>query len=138
MLFDFNSCSCTKYTISVQFVFLISGSAYCFLFTLLPVLDIYTPSGLNTNYMYLNQSQQTLPNGLVSMCTENVIDILMATYFVYILIFVAAVCCIVQNSHAQTVFVCTPSLSSQISLSSHPHHIASCLFSSRIILFFVR
>jgi hypothetical protein len=40
------------------------GSPYCFLFSLAPVMDVYFQSGLNTNYMYLNQNQQTLPNGL--------------------------------------------------------------------------
>ncbi|XP_033754671.1 MTOR-associated protein MEAK7-like [Pecten maximus] len=40
------------------------GSADNFLFTLSPQYGIYTTTSYNSNYMYLNQGQQTLPNGL--------------------------------------------------------------------------
>ena len=42
------------------------GNSDCFLFTLLPHFAVYYPSGYNTNYLYLQQNAQTLPNGLVS------------------------------------------------------------------------
>lgn len=40
------------------------GTADSFLFTLAPQYGIYTTTSYNSNYMYLNQGQQTLPNGL--------------------------------------------------------------------------
>ncbi|XP_048762250.1 MTOR-associated protein MEAK7-like [Ostrea edulis] len=40
------------------------GSASCFLFTLRPHYGIYTPTMYNENFMYLNQGQETLLNGL--------------------------------------------------------------------------
>ncbi|XP_064640488.1 MTOR-associated protein MEAK7-like [Lineus longissimus] len=40
------------------------GSTSCFLFTIHPKVGRYFPTGYNENYMYLNQMQQTLPNGL--------------------------------------------------------------------------
>ncbi|XP_077309532.1 MTOR-associated protein MEAK7 [Lithobates pipiens] len=40
------------------------GDSRCFLFTVSPHLDIYTYSGYNDHYMYLNHGQQTIPNGL--------------------------------------------------------------------------
>ncbi|XP_013380759.1 TLD domain-containing protein 1 isoform X2 [Lingula anatina] len=40
------------------------GTSRCFLFHLLPHYAIYYASGYNDHYMYLNQSQQTMPNGL--------------------------------------------------------------------------
>ena len=43
----------------------VSGSSSCFLFTLKPDLGVYTATGYNQNFMYLNQGVQTLPNGLV-------------------------------------------------------------------------
>lgn len=42
------------------------GNSDCFLFTLLPHFAVYYPSGYNTNYLYLQQNAQTMPNGLVS------------------------------------------------------------------------
>ncbi|XP_077144995.1 MTOR-associated protein MEAK7 [Ranitomeya variabilis] len=40
------------------------GDSRCFLFTVSPHLDIFTYTGYNDHYMYLNHSQQTMPNGL--------------------------------------------------------------------------
>ncbi|XP_051883923.1 MTOR-associated protein MEAK7 isoform X3 [Pristis pectinata] len=40
------------------------GDSRCFLFTLSPNLGIYTCTGYNDHYMYLNHGQQTMPNGL--------------------------------------------------------------------------
>ncbi|XP_060069360.1 MTOR-associated protein MEAK7-like [Ylistrum balloti] len=40
------------------------GSSDNFLFTLSPQYGIYNTTTYNSNYMYLNQGQQTLPNGL--------------------------------------------------------------------------
>ncbi|KAM9301768.1 MTOR-associated protein MEAK7 [Gastrophryne carolinensis] len=40
------------------------GDSQCFLFTVSPQLDIYTYTGYNDHYMYLNHGQQTMPNGL--------------------------------------------------------------------------
>ncbi|XP_078066737.1 MTOR-associated protein MEAK7 isoform X3 [Mustelus asterias] len=40
------------------------GDSKCFLFTLSPQLGIYTCTGYNDHYMYLNNGQQTMPNGL--------------------------------------------------------------------------
>ncbi|KAM4018039.1 LOW QUALITY PROTEIN: MTOR-associated protein MEAK7 [Anomaloglossus baeobatrachus] len=40
------------------------GDSRCFLFTALPRLDVFTYTGYNQHYMYLNHSQQTMPNGL--------------------------------------------------------------------------
>lgn len=40
------------------------GNSTCFLFTLSPNLGVFTYTGYNDHYMYLNQDQQTMPNGL--------------------------------------------------------------------------
>uniref|UniRef100_UPI00398E5AFD MTOR-associated protein MEAK7 n=1 Tax=Pristiophorus japonicus TaxID=55135 RepID=UPI00398E5AFD len=40
------------------------GDRKCFLFTLSPQLGVYTCTGYNDHYMYLNHGQQTMPNGL--------------------------------------------------------------------------
>ncbi|XP_062276771.1 MTOR-associated protein MEAK7 [Scomber scombrus] len=40
------------------------GDSRCFLFTVLPRLRVYTATGYNQHFMYLNQNQQTMPNGL--------------------------------------------------------------------------
>ncbi|XP_073516008.1 MTOR-associated protein MEAK7 [Phyllobates terribilis] len=40
------------------------GDSRCFLFTVSPRLDVFTYTGYNEHYMYLNHSQQTMPNGL--------------------------------------------------------------------------
>ncbi|XP_044125318.1 MTOR-associated protein MEAK7 [Bufo gargarizans] len=40
------------------------GDSRCFLFTVAPLLDIFTYTGYNDHYMYLNHGQQTMPNGL--------------------------------------------------------------------------
>ena len=45
--------------------FLPIGDSYCFLFSLKPKMGVYHPTGYNENYMYLNMSMQTMPNGLV-------------------------------------------------------------------------
>ncbi|KAG8012420.1 TLD domain-containing protein 1 [Nibea albiflora] len=41
-----------------------SGDSRCFLFTVSPSLRVYTATGYNQHFMYLNQNQQTMPNGL--------------------------------------------------------------------------
>uniref|UniRef100_UPI00358F63A9 MTOR-associated protein MEAK7-like n=1 Tax=Myxine glutinosa TaxID=7769 RepID=UPI00358F63A9 len=40
------------------------GNNLCFLFSLDPVLSIYTCTGYNDHYMYFTHGQQTIPNGL--------------------------------------------------------------------------
>ncbi|XP_008302535.1 MTOR-associated protein MEAK7 [Stegastes partitus] len=40
------------------------GDSRCFLFTVFPKLRVYTATGYNQHFMYLNQNQQTMPNGL--------------------------------------------------------------------------
>lgn len=40
------------------------GNDKSFLFTLSPSADIFTPTGYNHNYMYINTNQVSLPNGL--------------------------------------------------------------------------
>ncbi|XP_061578520.1 MTOR-associated protein MEAK7 [Cololabis saira] len=40
------------------------GDSRCFLFTVFPSLRVYTATGYNQHFMYLNQNQQTMPNGL--------------------------------------------------------------------------
>ncbi|XP_055790340.1 MTOR-associated protein MEAK7 [Salvelinus fontinalis] len=40
------------------------GDSRCFLFSVFPCLRVYTCTGYNQHYMYLNQGQQTMPNGL--------------------------------------------------------------------------
>lgn len=42
-----------------------AGDSRCFLFTVSPKLRVYTATGYNQHFMYLNQNQQTMPNGLV-------------------------------------------------------------------------
>ncbi|CAH1779277.1 unnamed protein product [Owenia fusiformis] len=41
-----------------------SGDPSCFLFTMQPKLGIYTSTGYNDHYMYLNSGQSTMPYGL--------------------------------------------------------------------------
>lgn len=48
------------WTLNPNFV----GDASSFLFSLWPHMDIYPASNFNENFQYLNQGQQTLPNGL--------------------------------------------------------------------------
>ncbi|KAM8946259.1 MTOR-associated protein MEAK7 [Pelodytes ibericus] len=40
------------------------GDTRCFLFTASPHLEVYSYTGYNDHYMYLNHGQQTMPNGL--------------------------------------------------------------------------
>ncbi|KAG9474795.1 hypothetical protein GDO78_003319, partial [Eleutherodactylus coqui] len=40
------------------------GDSTCFLFTVSPRLEVFTYTGYNDHYMYLNHGQQTMPNGL--------------------------------------------------------------------------
>ncbi|KAM5262622.1 MTOR-associated protein MEAK7 [Ctenodactylus gundi] len=40
------------------------GNNKCFLFSISPRMAVYTPTGYNDHYMYLNHGQQTIPNGL--------------------------------------------------------------------------
>ncbi|XP_072241469.1 MTOR-associated protein MEAK7 [Leuresthes tenuis] len=40
------------------------GDSRCFLFSVFPRLRVYTATGYNEHFMYLNQHQQTMPNGL--------------------------------------------------------------------------
>ncbi|XP_036896173.1 MTOR-associated protein MEAK7 [Sturnira hondurensis] len=53
----FASCS---WEIKPQF----QGDDRCFLFSILPSMAVHTCTGYNDHYMYLNQGQQTIPNGL--------------------------------------------------------------------------
>lgn len=43
------------------------GDSRCFLFSVSPSMRVYTCTGYNQHYMYLNQGQQTMPNGLVRL-----------------------------------------------------------------------
>ncbi|XP_062860346.1 MTOR-associated protein MEAK7 isoform X2 [Trichomycterus rosablanca] len=43
------------------------GDSRCFLFSVLPTMRVFTCTGYNQHYMYLNQAQQTMPNGLLSV-----------------------------------------------------------------------
>ncbi|XP_057692908.1 MTOR-associated protein MEAK7 [Corythoichthys intestinalis] len=40
------------------------GDSRCFLFSVFPRLRVYSATGYNQHFMYLNQNQQTMPNGL--------------------------------------------------------------------------
>ncbi|XP_076849578.1 MTOR-associated protein MEAK7 isoform X2 [Brachyhypopomus gauderio] len=40
------------------------GDSRCFLFSVYPSMRVFTCTGYNQHYMYLNQGQQTMPNGL--------------------------------------------------------------------------
>lgn len=53
----FASCS---WEIKPQF----QGDNKCFLFSISPSMAVYTCTGYNDHYMYLNHGQQTIPNGL--------------------------------------------------------------------------
>ncbi|XP_024591582.1 TLD domain-containing protein 1 [Neophocaena asiaeorientalis asiaeorientalis] len=53
----FASCS---WEVKPQF----QGDDRCFLFSISPSMAVYTSTGYNDHYMYLNQGQQTIPNGL--------------------------------------------------------------------------
>uniref|UniRef100_A0A670YXC6 MTOR-associated protein MEAK7 n=1 Tax=Pseudonaja textilis TaxID=8673 RepID=A0A670YXC6_PSETE len=53
----FSSCS---WEVKPQF----QGNDTCFLFSISPSLAVFTCSGYNNHYMYLNHGQQTMPNGL--------------------------------------------------------------------------
>lgn len=44
-----------------------AGDTRCFLFTVFPTLRVYTTTGYNEHFMYLNHNQQTMPNGLVRL-----------------------------------------------------------------------
>jgi hypothetical protein len=41
------------------------GDERCFLFSIEPTFRIYSPTGYNANFAYLNSNQKTIPNGLV-------------------------------------------------------------------------
>lgn len=55
------------YTLQSMFFFLLFalGDSRCFLFSINPYMRVFTCTGYNNHYMYLNQGQQTMPNGLV-------------------------------------------------------------------------
>ncbi|XP_038394069.1 LOW QUALITY PROTEIN: MTOR-associated protein MEAK7 isoform X8 [Canis lupus familiaris] len=53
----FASCS---WEVKPQF----QGDDTCFLFSISPRMAVYTSTGYNDHYMYLNHRQQTIPNGL--------------------------------------------------------------------------
>ncbi|XP_074644862.1 MTOR-associated protein MEAK7-like isoform X1 [Tubulanus polymorphus] len=56
----FGGFAATPWEISPEWV----GTTRCFLFTLFPQIGRFFPSGYNDHYQYLNQGQQTMPNGL--------------------------------------------------------------------------
>ncbi|XP_018418384.1 PREDICTED: TLD domain-containing protein 1 [Nanorana parkeri] len=58
--FIFGGFASQNWVVKPQF----QGDCRCFLFTVSPRLDIYTYTGYNDHYMYLNHGQQTIPNGL--------------------------------------------------------------------------
>ena len=47
--------------------FFSSGDDRCCLFRLNPNFGVYSATGYNSNFMYLNMNMQTLPNGLVRL-----------------------------------------------------------------------
>ncbi|GAB6030576.1 hypothetical protein CHUAL_007438 [Chamberlinius hualienensis] len=49
-----------SWTVKPQF----AGTSECFLFKLHPNIGVYSSTGFNDHYMYLNLHQQTMPNGL--------------------------------------------------------------------------
>ncbi|XP_075225038.1 MTOR-associated protein MEAK7 [Lycorma delicatula] len=49
-----------SWTLSPKF----QGDVKCFLFTLLPEVKVFHPTGYNEHFMYLNYHQQSMPNGL--------------------------------------------------------------------------
>ncbi|XP_042527404.1 MTOR-associated protein MEAK7 isoform X1 [Dipodomys spectabilis] len=53
----FASCS---WEVKPQF----QGDSKCFLFSIAPRMAVYTHTGYNDHFMYLNHGQQTMPNGL--------------------------------------------------------------------------
>ncbi|XP_033012770.1 MTOR-associated protein MEAK7 isoform X2 [Lacerta agilis] len=53
----FSSCS---WVVKPQF----QGNNGCFLFSVSPSLEVFTNTGYNDHYMYLNHGQETMPNGL--------------------------------------------------------------------------
>ena len=55
-----------EYLVFTLSTYFLTGTPECFLFSLSPHYGVYTTTGYNENYMYLNQGQETLPNGLVS------------------------------------------------------------------------
>ena len=55
----------------INCIFNFVGSSNCFLFSIKPFCEVYTATGYNENFMYLNQGVQTLPNGLVSTMYHN-------------------------------------------------------------------
>ncbi|XP_077610203.1 MTOR-associated protein MEAK7 [Crocuta crocuta] len=57
MFGGFASCS---WEVKPQF----QGDDTCFLFSTSPRMAVYTSTGYNNHYMYLNHGQQTIPNGL--------------------------------------------------------------------------
>ncbi|XP_047111094.1 MTOR-associated protein MEAK7-like [Schistocerca piceifrons] len=52
----------SSWTLSPNYV----GDDSSFLFSILPVMERFEPTGYNDHYQYLNVQQQTLPNGLFS------------------------------------------------------------------------
>ncbi|XP_056381456.1 MTOR-associated protein MEAK7 [Hyla sarda] len=58
--FIFGAFASQNWEVKPQF----QGDNRCFLFTVSPHLEIFTHTGYNDHYMYLNHSQQTMPNGL--------------------------------------------------------------------------
>ncbi|KAG7473218.1 hypothetical protein MATL_G00093400 [Megalops atlanticus] len=58
--YEFGGFASQGWDIKPQF----QGDTRCFLFSAHPSLRVYTYTGYNEHYMYLNQGQQTMPNGL--------------------------------------------------------------------------
>ncbi|NXE52200.1 TLDC1 protein, partial [Casuarius casuarius] len=53
-----------SWEVKPQLFFFFAGDNRCFLFSVFPSLAVYTCTGYNDHYMYLNHGQQTMPNGL--------------------------------------------------------------------------
>ena len=56
---------------------LLIGDSNCFLFSVVPRMEVYMYSGYNDHYMYLNAGQQTMPNGLVSTTSRVTVHLVM-------------------------------------------------------------
>ncbi|XP_044283742.1 MTOR-associated protein MEAK7 isoform X2 [Varanus komodoensis] len=56
----FGGFSSSSWEVKPQF----QGNSSCFLFSVAPTLAVFSYTGYNDHYMYLNHGQQTMPNGL--------------------------------------------------------------------------
>lgn len=94
----FASCS---WEVKPQF----QGDNKCFLFSIAPSMAVYTPTGYNDHYMYLNHGQQTIPNGLGMGGQHNYFGLWVDANF--------------GNGHSKAKPTCTTYNSPQLSAEEH-------------------